>query len=384
MLRINHYDVLGVPTSASTEEIEEAYNECMDNRERLSRKERGDIKKAYQVLSDPKKREKYDARGASVADRLSGMFTAHGNSPASTFYQVFSILGRIEYLAPTAVGILFLLIVYGVLACIVLFIAYLPLKIEGMLEKTWLQVFTPLFVLDGILAVISLTSLCVVCCTIATAENKMALILSLPAMLIWPIHLACYVLFPIFIALYLDGHVSWSPAIIFAPYFVWEGINLINAFYSIFQICVFPEQVYSEEVPSTGAVLLHCISNVLFPVLRVLFVAFLLQKLAGTTDGTWLRHVFVPLYVHGALQFVFSILASCFNGVFDITGLFSPALFYGFLIPLAYRLDGVNMIPMLKIFIAPFVAVGLPTAVMTLMSPFLFVSVCADNLHFFF
>lgn len=309
------------------------------------------------MLSDPKKREKYDNRGPSLTNRVSGMFTANGNATGSTFLQVLSILGRIEYLAPTAVGILILLVAYGILACIILFIAYIPLKIDGMLEKTWIQVFAPLFVLDGILAVISLISLCVICCTLVAVEIKANLVLTLPAMLIWPIHLVCYVLFPIFIALYLDGHVSWSPVIIFVPYFVWEGINLINALYSIFQVCVYPEQVFPEEVPSTGAVLLQCISNILSPVLRVIFVALLLQKLAGTTDGTWLKHVFVPLYVHGAFQFVVSMLACCLNGVFDITGLSGPALFYGFIIPLAYRLDGVNMIPMLKIFIAPFIAV---------------------------
>ena len=97
----NYYDILGVPSSASEEEIKKAFRKLA--LEHHPDKNNGDdtrfkeINEAYQVLSDPDKRKEYDNPGfRGAAFNMDDLFRTHFNMNFGGFgaNRNFSVPGR--------------------------------------------------------------------------------------------------------------------------------------------------------------------------------------------------------------------------------------------------------------------------------------------------
>ena len=88
---VDHYETLGVARGASPDEIKRAYRNLARrlhpdaNRDDPAASERfKEVTRAYEVLSDPQKRQRYDAFGDERA-RVGGDFTDSGIAGVARF-----------------------------------------------------------------------------------------------------------------------------------------------------------------------------------------------------------------------------------------------------------------------------------------------------------
>lgn len=95
MAKRDYYEVLGVAKSASEAEIKSAYRKLarkyhpdVDKSEGASDKFK-EVSEAYQILSDPKKKQTYDQFGHAAFDRSQGFGGAGGGSPFGEGFNPF-------------------------------------------------------------------------------------------------------------------------------------------------------------------------------------------------------------------------------------------------------------------------------------------------------
>lgn len=146
---VHLYETLGVPKSSTQDEIKKAYRrlalryhpdkvnvaEVPDHETRFR-----DIAAAYEVLSDPKKRQVYDKYGMM------------GVQMAGT--EIGARLVEIESLLCT----LFIVLSF-VLTLIIIFFALLSVRVDGKVNWNYAIVFIPLWIMDALLFLGTLTRL---------------------------------------------------------------------------------------------------------------------------------------------------------------------------------------------------------------------------------
>ncbi|KAF9414473.1 hypothetical protein BGZ94_000374 [Podila epigama] len=139
---VHLYEILGVPKSSTQDEIKKAYRrlalryhpdkvnmaEVPDHETRFR-----DIAAAYEVLGDPKKRQVYDKYG------LMGVQMA-GTEIGARLVELESLLCA-------------LFIVFSTLFTLaIIFLSFLAVRVDGKVNWNYYVVFIPLWILDGVLA----------------------------------------------------------------------------------------------------------------------------------------------------------------------------------------------------------------------------------------
>lgn len=201
------YEILEVEGSASPDEIKRAYRKMalQHHPDKGGSPERfKEISSAYNILSDPKKKDIYDKYGEEGLKFMeSGVLGEEGN-------ELLPII-----MNPRFVG-LFIMVVLIFVGLIVLVPVFIVVKIDGAVSWNWSSVFSPIWILlSTLLAYAAVTPF-----VIKKTPLKSVLTI-LQTLLI--------ILFFAFLCARLEGTVAWTLAKVFSPLFVWEGLNFLKA-----------------------------------------------------------------------------------------------------------------------------------------------------------
>ena len=226
------YDLLGVTSTATPEELKRAYKKqsllihpdklaqkgktvTSIDRDRFTR-----MRHAYEVLSDPRRRETYDAIGEQGMKWVEEPLSIDPQELAHNF-ATSSILDRSKIFA------IFLVIYIAIFLLPVL----VCLMADGALGDNahWVAILIPLWVWD--VFILFYHSRVILMGPIKRPdhipEEEWVDPLPMSKRIMAMVRFACLVVFQILLALRLDGHivnVPWS--MVFIPLYLWEGIAL--------------------------------------------------------------------------------------------------------------------------------------------------------------
>lgn len=140
-----YYDLLGLTKEATQEEIKRSWRKAAlrlhpdkNPGDAQAEEKFKQVKEAYEVLSDPEKRQFYDQHG------LEGLKLkeAYENMDPESALAAFLATSK-------TARIVLLVFLFGMLALPMLFPIFLSLRVDGTVSWSWAAVFTPLFVLLG-------------------------------------------------------------------------------------------------------------------------------------------------------------------------------------------------------------------------------------------
>lgn len=224
------YDLLGVSSKANADELKKAYKRqsLLMHPDKLSQKGQSvseadrdrftRMKHAYEVLSDPRRRETYDAIGERGMKWVEEPLSVDPQELAHNF-ATSSVLDRSKVFA-IFLGIYTAVFVLPILVC---------LMVDGALGGAkWVTVLTPLWLWD--VAILFYHSRVILMGPIKRPDHipDEEWIDPLP---MWKritakVRFACLVLFQVLLALRLDGYIVAPYSVVFVPVFLWELIGL--------------------------------------------------------------------------------------------------------------------------------------------------------------
>ncbi|OZJ04576.1 hypothetical protein BZG36_02779 [Bifiguratus adelaidae] len=304
------YEVLNVPKDASPDDIKRAYRRLALRYHPDKNPDAGEqfkaISHAYEILSDPKKRQVYDRYGEFGVNMMGTM--------AGALFDP-----EIESLLCTSFVTLALLF-----ALFIIFFAFLSVKIDGRVGWSWAAVFAPLWIIDAVVLVfVGYQSLKVIRSSgdqdeeheseeeqddielsseeqerrKQERERRRTGLKRLTAM-ISTLYVVLIILFQVFIVLKADQSVSWSAAVVFLPYFVLEFLNLIPTLI----VCVITLTQEKRMSPNHHIYIFRAFSvlydNFWFLILRLLLTILIVLRIDQTIQCSW-GVVFIPLYLVG-------------------------------------------------------------------------------------
>ncbi|KAI9339646.1 hypothetical protein BDR26DRAFT_862067, partial [Obelidium mucronatum] len=296
-----YYDIIGVPKDADADQIRKAYRKaalkCHPDKkgdDPVAAEQFQKLSKAYEVLSDEKKRQIYDRYGANGVEMMDKM----------PFLDVGMIL---------AMKNMFCMITM-LTAVLLLFPVFLSMKIDEKIGWSWPAVFSPSFVVLGIvvLAVLAAPSSDPEDEEEADRkESKSSKILGKAYNAVYAIAL---LVFDVLIALKLETTISCSWAAVFIPWFLCEASHLGSVIFSLvgrIREGVFvqmPENLDEEQEvakrPLTAReIILFVFSHLHFPVLRLIQAILLVVKLDKPDSMPW-SATFAPVYVFIVLNLI--------------------------------------------------------------------------------
>ncbi|KAG7379014.1 hypothetical protein PHYPSEUDO_009146 [Phytophthora pseudosyringae] len=221
-----YYDLMGIEADATPEQIKKAYRRKAlqlhpDKRGNTpeSQEEFTRMKQAYDVLSDPQKREVYDQVGE---DGIKLMEDYGNMSPEEMSTLLFRSMGAFG-----AKGKCVLILLVSLLFAFFLLIPiFWCLRADSTISWNWAVVCIPLWIVDAIYY-------CCLGCMYASSDAGMdpedkasekpplyKLYAFLKALLL--------LVLQVFLALKLNGDLSWTLVEVLIPYFVYDGLNLLE------------------------------------------------------------------------------------------------------------------------------------------------------------
>ncbi|KAF9537591.1 hypothetical protein EC957_007944 [Mortierella hygrophila] len=313
---VHLYETLGIPKSSTQDEIKKAYRrlalryhpdkvnvaEVPDHETRFR-----DIAAAYEVLSDPKKRQVYDRYGMM------------GVQMAGT--EIGARLVEIESLLCT----LFIALSF-VLTLIIIFFALLSLRVDGKVSWNYAIVFIPLWIMDAFLFFATLTRLIQPSADDndeddhhhedhdderdagngegsssnaggdreerrrqKKARQKRERFLS---GFVGLINLILFTAFQVLIVKKANDPTSIPASTVFAPYFVLEGFFFLLA---LIQVAVALKATSAIEVP-LSAKLGMVFEALWWKVTRLVLAVLIMLRIDDNITCSW-QIVFIPLYL---------------------------------------------------------------------------------------
>ncbi|KAG0206493.1 hypothetical protein BGX28_002076 [Mortierella sp. GBA30] len=313
---VHLYEALGVPKSATQDEIKKAYRrlalryhpdkvnvaEVPDHETRFR-----DIAAAYEVLSDPKKRQVYDKYG------MMGVQMA-GTEIGAQLIEIESLLCSL-FLAASVLLVL-----------AIIFFSFLSVRVDGKVNWSYWKVFIPLWILDAILVFMIVSQgLRPVdideeddthdhdhededTTPMAQEERKAQKLKekkrqkvfgSMYALLMVILIIA----FQITIVIRANDTTSndddnsssrISGAAVFAPYFILEAITLL---FSIFPLVVTVKRAAMAEVSILARIML-VFEALWWKLIRVILAVLIMLRIDDRITCSW-GIVFIPLYLVG-------------------------------------------------------------------------------------
>mmetsp|Transcript_20570 Transcript_20570/g.37120 ORF Transcript_20570/g.37120 Transcript_20570/m.37120 type:complete len:622 (+) Transcript_20570:246-2111(+) len=225
------YELLGVPPKATPDELKRAYKRqsLLMHPDKLAQKGQSvppadrdrftRMRHAYEVLSDPRRRETYDAIGERGMKWVEEPLSVDPQELAHNF-ATSSILDRSKIFA----------IFLGIYIAVFLLPIFVCLMADGTLgEKVkWVAVLTPLWVWD--VCILFYHSRVILMGPIKRPdhipEEEWVDPLPMWKRVMAMVRFACLVLFQVLLALRLDGYIAALWSIIFIPMYLWDAIAL--------------------------------------------------------------------------------------------------------------------------------------------------------------
>ncbi|KAI9355959.1 hypothetical protein DFJ73DRAFT_824092 [Zopfochytrium polystomum] len=299
----DYYELLRIDRSADADAIKRGYrkealryhpdkNTTDPNApERFQR-----IQKAYETLSDPKKRQMYDKYGERGVAMMDNAHMVPFLNP-----EVFLMMNQVFAVLSTIVILL------------LLFLILISLRADGSVSFSWVVVFIPSFiVLAFFLAFVTYGAVkgdsdeADDGASTHSKSEKPSILERIGSV----VYVALLFAFDILLALRLDNHLdSW--AVTFAPWFIIEVLHFIAAVQGLLAkftegvVTLVPPSSEEEESgfisrPLTGREkVLETISQFLPWALRVLQVILIVAKLGNPDFAPWVV-VFLPIFIQGA------------------------------------------------------------------------------------
>lgn len=218
-----YYDLLGLTKEATQEEIKRSWRKAAlrlhpdkNPGDAQAEEKFKQVKEAYEVLSDPEKRQFYDQHG------LEGLKLkeAYENMDPESALAAFLATSK-------TARIVLLVFLFGMLALPMLFPIFLSLRVDGTVSWSWAAVFTPLFVLLG-------CGTCCFCCALVQPDppahhmpegaKPPGLKLKLLSFLL----VASLLSFVAVLSCYLDGKLDVSFATVCIPAFIFEALSALG------------------------------------------------------------------------------------------------------------------------------------------------------------
>ncbi|KAG7394041.1 hypothetical protein PHYBOEH_005899 [Phytophthora boehmeriae] len=308
-----YYDLMGIATDATPEQIKKAYRKKAlqlhpDKRGNTpeSQEEFTRMKQAYDVLSDPQKREIYDQVGE---DGIKLMEDYGNMSPEEMSILLFRSMGAFGARGK-CVLILLVSLLFGFFLLIPIFWC---LRADTTITWNWAVVCIPLWILDGIYY-------CCLGCMYASSDpevdpedqsKKKPPVFKLYAFL----KALLLLLLQVFLALKLNGDVHWTLVEVLIPYFVYDGLNLLESLAGgVLGYQMLTKNSEGAGVTQTEDIKQHrtllviaVIRKVILTVARIAQAVLLALKVDGNLDGTSWWLVFIPVWLYVAFFVSFPI-----------------------------------------------------------------------------
>lgn len=271
-----YYDLLEVEKGVSEEDLKRSYKKLAlkyhPDKNPGQEEKFKEISTAYAVLIDPKKREIYDTygeEGLSLFDN--GVFGEDGE-----FMKVLPFLQNPAFLA--------LFCVLGLLVVSVAFLVplFIVLKLDKVVSWNWGVVFIPLWIINAV-------PLIYVLCLPCMSEKKLK---ALSTMLQY----FSMLVFQILLCIQLQTY-KYNWAVVFIPIYFYELIYFIKRLSSIS-----PSKYNEQKEAKNEGTVFGCgyvgyfLKELVIPLLRVLFIVFLVLKLTKTVNWTWFINA-IPIFV---------------------------------------------------------------------------------------
>ncbi|KAJ3292327.1 hypothetical protein HDU79_001537 [Rhizoclosmatium sp. JEL0117] len=291
----SYYDILGVGKDADADQIRRAYRKaalkCHPDKkgdDPVAAEQFQKLLKAYEVLSDEKKRQVYDKYGANGVEMMDKMpFLDVGMILAmKSLFCVITILSAILLLLPI----------------------FISMKVDGKISWSWPVVFIPSFLVLGVVLIVVATG-----STADEDEDESDKRQSRQERLIEKGYNFVYVLvltvFDILLPLKLEGILSCSWAAVFIPWFLLEVSHFVSSIFVLVSrikegAYVTPptslEEAEDQETAkrplTSGEIGILLFTEFNFYVLRVIQAILLVIKVDNPDTISW-GATFVPIYI---------------------------------------------------------------------------------------
>ncbi|KAJ3241743.1 hypothetical protein HDU78_001702 [Chytriomyces hyalinus] len=317
----SYYEIIGIERDADADQIRRAYRKqalkCHPDKrgdDPVAAEQFQRLSKAYEVLSDEKKRQVYDKYGANGVEMMDKM----------PFLDVSVILAMKNF---------FLAITF-VSAILLLFPVFVSMKIDGKIGWTWPIVFIPSFIVLGIVLIGALLAPVSGDSEDEDRSDKKASLLSRVLRKLYNIaYVACLTVFDVLISLRLESIISVNWGTVFVPWYLMEISHFASGVYSVFMRIregvyeAVPENLDEEEQNPDAAKRAYTMREILvilylefhFLVFRVVQAVMFVSKL--DSDSMSWQVTFTPLYI----LIIVNLIAMLISFVALSTRLPSPA-----------------------------------------------------------